>query len=213
MRRRQALSALFAFALGCQRPEVGSGHLGTSERAVAPFYELQLQGEFSVTIELGAPRHAVTVEADDNLLANTSTDSNGRRLSVSFGPAARPTVRPHVRIAAPDLVLVRCEGNSTVELRSVHNARLQLDLKDAGEVTAAGSTQKLKVFIDGRGRAHLEALSVDEALVHVNGSGAADIAAPKHLEVELHGSARVTHAGTPVIESVIRDAGGLLRRP
>jgi hypothetical protein len=213
MKRRRALLVGLALVLGCSRNEVGSGNVTSVERDVGPFAELQIVGGFDVVIRLGAPKHVIAFTIDDNLATRVTAENNGRRLVATLDRDAKPTARPQLRVDAPDLVLVRCDGDPNVTLHSVRNARLQLDLKEAGSIRANGSTQKLKVFIDGRGQARLEDLRIEEALVHVSGAGQAHIARPTHLEAELHGSARVTYEGTPTIESVVRDSGVLEPRP
>ena len=213
MNRRAAL-CLFAFAaLGCHRKVAGSGKPATDSRTPGPFAELDLNGAFDVRIELGRERHGVAVDADDNLLPFLVTETNGRRLRIAWQGDVAPTSRPRVSVSAPDLVLVRCSGDVDVRVTDVRNARFQIDLNGGGRAEATGSTQKLKVFIVGSGVARLEALAIDEALVHVSGSGQAEIGAPKHLEVELHGTASVSYAGDPVLESTVRDAGTLRKRP
>lgn len=214
MHRREALAWCTAVLLAsCRGRTAGSGVRTTVDRSPGAFAELDLRGDFDVDVALGGERHEVHVSTDANLTEFVRLESNGRRLTISVDAAAAPTQRVALRVVAPDVVLVRCAGNVDVRLRDVRNARLQLDLDGEGSFSAVGSTQKLKVFLKGSGQAHLERLDIQEALVHVSGTGRADIAAPRHLEVELHGSATVTHAGTPVVESTIRDASKLERRP
>jgi len=211
--RRAALLFAAAAFVGCRRPTVGSGVVATAERSPGAFAEVELRGDFDVDIQLGRERHHLTLELDDNLVELAHTETNGRRLIVEFDTAARPKLRPRLRIEAPDLVLVRCIGTVDIRASGVRNARFQIDLRGAGSATAVGSTQKLKVFVDGSGRVHLESLAIEEALVHVSGSGSADIGAPKHLEAELHGTATVTYQGEPTLESTVRDASTLSKRP
>ena len=212
--RRVAFGLFLVAALAaCRRPPQGSGVEAAAERKTGPFAELEVQGDFEVTVELGRAQHRVSVTADDNLVGLLRTDSNGRRLHVRFDGDVHPRVRPRLRIEAPDLVLVRCIGTVDLHASQVRNARFQLDLRGTGSAMVTGSTQKLKVFIDGAGTASLEALAIEEALVNVSGNGRADVASPRQLEVELHGNAAVSYSGTPRLESTIRDLGKLTRRP
>ncbi len=123
-----------------------------------------------------------------------------------------PSRRIHLAIDAPDVALVRSQGAIDLRVTGVHNARLQIDLSGSGHAEASGSTQKLKVYITGSATAHLEKLAIEEALVNVDGSGAVDIAAPNHLEAEIHGSGKISYQGAPVIEQTVRGSGQLVKR-
>ncbi len=163
-------------------------------------------------VALGGEGHAVSIDADDNLLPELRSESDGKRLAIDAARALKPSRRIHVTVEAPDIALLRCHGSIDARVRGIRDARFQIDLLGSGSVEASGSTQKLKVYLKGSGAAHLEKLAIEEALVDVDGSGSADIAAPKHLEAEIHGSGAVTYEGTPVIEQTVRGAGKLSHR-
>lgn len=211
--RREAVVALLAFVGACERTRSGSGRSSTEPRIPGRFAEIEAHGDLSLVVSLGGGAHTVTVEVDADLQDAVAVTSNGKRLSIRVDERARPVVRPRITVSAPDVALVRSVGAVDTSIEGVRNARFQLDHAGTGTVTARGATQKLKVFVEGAGVLKLEELTAEEALVHVSGNGSAAIAAPRHLEVELHGRGRVSHAGTPTIESVIRDAGKLERRP
>lgn len=197
----------------CRPAPLGSGTEVVAERETGPFAELEVRGDVEVTIELGRDRHRVSVVVDDNLVERMRTKSNGRSLLAGFDGDVRPKVRPRLHVEAPDLVVLRCHGTVDVRVSGMRNARFQVDLREAGSATITGSTKKLKVFINGSGQAHLEGLAIEEALANVSGNGSADIGSPRHLEVELHGSGRVSYGGSPTLEPTIRDRGLLTRRP
>jgi hypothetical protein len=211
IRRKLPWIALFALC-GCARTIEGSGTITKDERQPGPFSEVELRGNLLVAIHLGAAEHSATLEGDDNVIAAVRSKSDGRRLLIEPEGELAPTRRLALTIAAPDLALVRSSGSVDLKLYDVHNARLQIDLTGSGSAKAHGSTQKLKVFVNGSGEVQLEQLDIKEALVHVDGPGSVDIASPEHLEVEIHGSGRVSHAGTPTIEKTLRDQGTLRRR-
>jgi hypothetical protein len=198
--------------MGCEGAVAGSGNVKSEARTPGPFSEIEVRGDYEVSIRLQADGHRIAVDGDDNLLPEVRTTTNGKRLLIERARSIRPTRRIGIVIAAPDLTLCRCLGSVAVRVSDVRNARFQVDLDGSGSAEAEGSTENLKVFVNGSGSARLEKLACKRALVNVNGSGSADIASPELLEVEIHGSARVSYGGSPKIEQTVRGSGQLVKR-
>jgi hypothetical protein len=212
---RLALLGLLSLAwlAGCNPGEVrGSGNRSSDVRKPGLFSEIELVGAYSAEVKLDRKDHQVTIEADDNLLPLIVTEADGAKLRVSTRKPLSSKGPLHLVVEAPDIKHLSIDGAAKASIAGLDNARLQIDIRGAGTVTAKGITQKLKVFITGAGEAALETLAAKEAMVGIQGAGTVDLASPEHLEVVLEGAGKVTYSGSPVIEQDIRGVGTLVKR-
>lgn len=181
-------------------------------RAPGPFSEVEARGAFTLRVTLGAATHGVTIEGDENLLAEIVTESNGKRLMIKNTRSLSLTRALVITVTAPDLTLVRTGGAADVEVRAIDNARFQLDIDGSGKAEATGRTQKLKVYVNGVGTALMAGLATREALVMIDGAGRIELAEPAELEAEIHGAGVVRYSGDGKVTSHIRGAGSIEKR-
>jgi hypothetical protein len=199
LRELSLAAALCASLSACSTPLIGSGTVAHEVRTPGPFSEIEVSGDFDVTVDLGEARHEVAIDADANLVAEIRSVANGKRLVVDTAREVKPSRRVKLAIAAPDTALVRTSGSSAVKVVDVANERFRLELNGSGNVEASGTTAQLHVFLVGSAQVHLEKLAVSGALANVDGSGSVELAEPKLLEAEVRGSGTIRYAGTPKI--------------
>ncbi len=214
LRAARELIAASALLCACTTPLRGSGSIAHDVRTPGPFSELEIAGDYQVQIQLGRPSHSLVVDVDDNLVSSLRSVTNGKRLTIDAAHDLRPSRRIKLSIQAPDAALVRLRGSNAVTVTGVANERFQIDVDGGGGTEASGTTEQLKVYVVGSAELKLEKLAVNGgALVNVDGSGSVDVAEPKQLDVEIHGSGRVGYGGAPTItQKVIRGSGQLVKR-
>jgi hypothetical protein len=134
----------------------GSGHVTTEARTAGDFDSIAFSAVGDLTIEPGE-RASVSIEAEDNVLAELRTQVRGSTLYIEFvhrdgWMRVRPT-RP-IRITA-----------TVVDLQ-------KLDLSGAGNVIAAGlQVDELQAILSGAGSLSLQDLTADDVTFRLTGAG------------------------------------------
>ena len=196
--------------VACQgEARVGNAQKGRSQRNVKPFYELEIEGAFRLSIAGGKTAHRVTLEGDSNLLPLITTESNGKRLRISQQGKLRPQLPLAVHLDVPDIKLVRTRGALHVEVRQIDNARFQLDCQGACSAKLHGKTQKLWIYLKGGGNVDALKLPTLQGLVSIQGAGTAKVDVTDNLELLVRGAGLVRYRGNPKIERHLRGAGRL----
>jgi hypothetical protein len=206
--RRLAMLGLLVLA-GC-----GGGPRVTETRDVAPFDRLVAGDSVDVEVVRGAPR--VEVYAGRDLMDRIRTDSRGGELRIDIvdrgiviGPDPLGDVR--VRIATENLRGMEIQGTGDVTLTGVEEERLELEVRGAGEIDAAGTVGHLEATIQGAGDANLSGLAARTARVLVQGAGDADLNVRDELDVTVQGAADVSYRGDPEVRSEIEGVGDVQR--
>ena len=211
MRRRAALALLAAAALaGC-----GGGPRVTESRPVAPFDSLQVSDSVDVEVVPGDGSE-VRVYAGEDVMDRVDTESAGGVLRIGLqdrGIVIGPDPLGDVSVQLPVSVLERVtvDGSGDVRMGGLSAGALELEIKGAGEIEAAGSVDRLTATIQGAGDADLFDLAVRTADVTVEGAGDAALNVSEQLDVTVQGAGDVTYRGDPAVSSSIEGAGDLNR--
>lgn len=203
-------SAAIALAACTPSPIQGNGDSKREERSVKPFYELELEGNYQLSIRCGKPSHRVWLAGESNLLARIETSSNGKRLLIKSPERLQPKTPLQVQLEVPDIKLVRTRGPHSIAVRDIDNARFQLDCQGACKAKLSGKTQKLWIYLKGGGQVDALGLPTLQALVSIQGAGQADVDVRDNLELLVTGAGLVRYRGKPHLENHLRGAARLV---
>jgi hypothetical protein len=159
----------------------GSGAVIREERAVSGFQRVALTGAGDVIITQG-DAEALTVEADDNLMAYIETEVSDGTLSLGFtrevgNRNVRPSekIRFHVTVKAVDGLDLLGAGDFVGTLLQAE--RLEVFLAGAGDVQIDGlEAVRLEVVLAGAGDVRIDALEAEKLVVKLNGAGSVELA-------------------------------------
>jgi hypothetical protein len=166
-----------------------------SERQLAAFDGVELDGSIDVELAVGDAQH-VEVVADPDLVPLVTTEVKAHMLIVSTKPEFRGS-NVVVRVSVPSLVLARLAGSGNLQLDGVRADDLALELTGSGNLAVRGTAHHVTFVVAGSGSLHAKALTSENAEVHATGSGDVDVAATKSLAAQLAGSGSIRYYGNP----------------
>jgi hypothetical protein len=203
----------------------GSGRVVTETRAVSGFAAIDLRGIGQVVLTVGQPE-ALTVEAEDNLLAEISTTVSGDTLILEL-KQGRP-MKPIVYwVTARQVTSLSTSGAGDIEAAALATSRLrtsqsgagnirlgQLDAQElesslagAGSLDVRGTAPRFVATISGVGKINARELAVRDAQVTVTGAGDAALRVSDSLRVRISGAGNVEYVGNPRVEREITGLG------
>jgi hypothetical protein len=203
-----ALLVPLVFA-ACERG--GSGSLGRETRNVSGVRSVELTGAGELIIEQTG-EEVLTVETDDNLLPNVSSDIVDGVLKLEVKGAIAPTKGIKYTLNVADLDGITITGSGTVAATALAIDSLDVSISGSGTVTVAGTSTSQTIDIAGAGQYRASELANATAKVSISGSGSADVQVHDRLEVNIAGSGSVTYLGTPIIDQEVSGSGTLTRR-
>jgi hypothetical protein len=216
----------------------GSGNSATEIRdGLGEFEAIALRGSIDLVVRQGSPS-AVSVTADDNLLALVETTvqggSGGPRLVVRWKPGTSIHTRSKVtvQVTTPRLGALASAGSGDIRVEALDTPRLELSLSGSGDaalarlkteelrisisgsgdVKAEGQASRLRISIAGSGDVDATRLPTDEASVSIAGSGDVAVTAVKKLSVSIAGSGDVIYTGEPEVTRSVAGSGTVKRR-
>ena len=232
MRLRSLLLLLLTVTLlvaGCRREKAqlrGSGAVVSESRPVTAFTRVTLAMPGLVVIEQG-DTDAVTVEGDDNILANANTtvvDGNlviaARNSYLTPHPTAPVTVRVtgkaintvdvtgvgegRVRgLTAPELKLI-LGGPGTLSADDIQVDQLKVSAGGTGRLAVAGRATRQEVTIGGAITYQADSLDSRDAAITASDSARAIVRASDSLNATVANGATIEYLGSPrVTERVI----------
>ena len=205
------LTGLMFVVLGCAT-ERGSGTMAGATRDVSDFNEVTLDGVGNLTIRQTGSE-SLTIEAEDNLLPEISTEVEGNRLTIETEydmPA--PTQPINYELTVRDLSALELPVAANVDASDISADSLDVNISGAGDMKIAGEADSQAVDISGSGRYQAEDLESEEAEIDISGSGEAVVRVSDHLHVEVSGSGSVEYIGNPTVSRDITGSGEVRRR-
>lgn len=184
----------------------GSGKEATETRDVAKFNKIEMQGAYDVDVKLGS-KQSVSIKGDDNLLKLVETKVADGTLVLSTKENVHPTHHLKVTITAPNLQSFALKGAGDVNIQGVHEDNFSVDLRGAGDLTAAGEAKKLDVTLKGAGDVKLYDLHAENASVDLSGAGDVNVYASKYLKAKVSGVGDLSYKGHPA--TVEKDKSGV----
>jgi putative autotransporter adhesin-like protein len=206
------LTGLMFVVLGCAT-ERGSGTMASVTRDVSGFNEVALNGVGNLTIRQTGSE-SLTIEAEDNVLPEISTEVEGNRLTIvtpEYDMPA-PTQPINYELTVRDLSALELPVAANVDASDISTDSLHVTISGAGDMKIAGEADSQDIEISGAGRYQAEDLESEEAEIDISGSGEAVVRVSDHLHVEVSGSGSVEYIGNPTVSRDITGAAEVRRR-
>lgn len=229
------LTALFLLATAgaaAATPIAGSGNLRTETRPVTGFTGIALALPGRVDLTLGE-REALSISADDNLLAEIETVVEHGVLKIRWRDRIHVSRIKSIRIAVTtksidslaisgsgDIVAaalrtgdlkVGISGSGDVKLPALAAAALSVSIGGSGDFSADGKVDSLAANIAGSGEIKAGRLAAQSVKIAVAGSGDALVWARDELYVTVAGSGDVRYYGDPAVKRVVVGSGSVKR--
>jgi Putative auto-transporter adhesin, head GIN domain len=220
-------SALFLLAVaivpvgGCGLPGIaGSGVPASRSVDAKDFTTVKVSGPFEVTLERG-DKFKVTISSDDNLLQFIDVQNAAGKLSIDIqsGQNLRPKSGLKAKINMPAIefldlrgacsgsingfkgsqdLKVNVEGASTIT-GEIQAGKLTLDAGGASQINLTGKAHECSAEASGASQFHLADLSVEKAVVKLDGASSGVVNASDRLDYELNGASHLDYRGNPKI--------------
>ena len=174
----------------------GSGTAKTETRNVAGFNKVDASG--AVNVEISVQKDfSVTIEADDNLLANIKTEVSGDTLKIYSEDRISAKTRVNVRISMPAIEALEISGASSGNVSNVKADSLELKASGASKIRINGEAKTLEADASGASSIDAESLKVENADVEASGASKAMINASNNLKVDASGASKISYVGEP----------------
>lgn len=168
----------------------------TQTREVAAFTKVVNDSSVDIRVHVGAPQR-IEVKAGENIIDDVRTEVRDGALHLDFDHSGWGGNDVEVEAWTPALEAIRSDGSGNVDAEGVKAPSFTLDTDGSGDVRVSGTTQALRLTVDGSGNAKLAQLTADQADVTASGSGDTDVRADERLTIEADGSGDVRYHGTP----------------
>ncbi len=174
----------------------GSGTSKSENRNVSGFKKVDASG--AVNVEITAQKSfSVTVEADDNLLANIKTEVKGDTLKIYSEDRISPKTKVKVTISMPTIENLDVSGASSGSVVSVNADSLELKASGASKIKIDGTAKELNADASGASSIDAENLKVEDADVEASGASKITVSAANDLKVDASGASKITYTGEP----------------
>ncbi len=211
----------------------GSGKIESETRDVKDFNVISIRYPGEIIVRQG-DKTSLTIEAEDNLIPQLTTDVRGGTLVIENGEAdfskrVNPTENVKITITVTKLNEIsfssagtlRVEGLKTGEfefklsgageatLTDLDVDSLTVSLSGAGKITLDGTADRVHVIISGLGDfdgANLQSLVAE---VQISGAGTATLRVEEELTAKVSGAGSVNYYGSPTVHESISGAGSV----
>jgi hypothetical protein len=186
----------------------GSGQVVTQVRPLPAFDAIQTKNAVEVEVHVGQPA-SVTVEFDDNLQRQISTEVQNNTLLIEAHGSWSASHDPKVRVTVPALSALATEGSGSVAIDGLKGGDFALRLVGSGDIGASGRVASLGVLLNGSGDMNLAHLEADSARVRLNGSGDVHVNASRTLEAVVYGTGDIRYRGAATVSSHAYGTGSI----
>lgn len=195
-----ALAVGLTFSTSCDFGRLsgiqGSGTVKTETRAVRDFTKIDAGGAVNVEVTVQKD-FGVTVEADDNLLANIKTETSGDTLKIYSEDSISPKTRINVRISMPRLEKLDLSGASSGVVTAVNADSLELKASGASSIKIEGVAKKLNADASGASKIDAENLRTEDTDIEASGASSSTVNAANELRADASGASKITYLGDP----------------
>lgn len=211
--------ALVEFALvGCGASWIntdsairGSGKATTETRALASLSAVSVNTSGNLIVVKGE-NESLTIVADDNLMANLTSEVNGGRLELGSQGSISTVVPIEYRLTTRNLNGVEVNGSGNIVAHDFDFGNLTVKIAGSGDINLVGQANQQDIYIAGSGNYQAEQLSSQSARATINGSGSIFLRVSESLNVNISGSGNVYYSGNPVISQQINGSGRVIHR-
>lgn len=167
-------------------------------RKTPAFHAIELTG--SIVVEARIDRATrVEVRGDADRIADVSTTVRDGVLAIGtkryLGKVTGTPLR--VIVTAPDLSALTISGSGQILASGLANARLDVAIPGAGQITVFGKTTAVRLDIAGTGSIDAGGLVAETAAIEASGTAQATLHATKTLDTKISGTAAITVHGKP----------------
>lgn len=222
-----SLSAIMAmlamFSFGCYQAPVNqdAANLVKETREMKNFTGLEIGGAFTVYLQQGQ-KEAVTVEANQEDIAEVVTEVTGKALKIYMKQGWRGKNRP-VKIYIDFLQLESMDLSGAVEVESRNRlnfeglalevsgaaeismafeaARLDATFSGASDVEFSGTVDQGRIEISGAAEFDAEGLTFRNLDAEISGAGNARLNVTGELNIDASGASSVRHKGGATVKS------------
>jgi hypothetical protein len=178
--------------------------------ALEEFTRIDNRGSVDVRLTAGATQR-VDVRAGENVIDDVRTDVHDGTLQLTFDHDGFGGDDVVVEIAVPQLAGIAASGSGDIDVDGIEADAFDVRSNGSGDITLAGTAQRLTVELNGSGDADLDGLTARVARVATRGSGDADVRAGERLDVTVNGSGDVRYHGDPALMRRVDGSGDLTR--
>ncbi len=193
----------------------GSGQVITDARTVSDFDAVSFSSFGDLTIQQGE-RESLTIEAEDNVLAEIRTVVRNGTLHIEYAEEGswarvRPTKPIRFTLVVNTLTGLDLSGAGNVVVQDLKADQLQVTLSGAGSVTASGEVTELEARLSGLGSYEGKDLRAESVDVTISGAGSATVWAAKSLAARISGLGSVRYYGQPQVTEDVSGLGSIHR--
>lgn len=186
----------------------GSGTAKSETRTVSGFTRIEAGG--AVHLEISAQKDfAVSLEADDNLLAHIKTDLSGDTLKIYSKDNISPKMTINVKISMPELKGLDISGASSAAVSNAKSDSLELEASGASKIKIDGEAKNLKSNTSGASSVDAENFRVENADVEASGASSSTVSPTGELKADAPGASSIYYTGEP--KNVVQDVSGASR--
>lgn len=208
----------------------GSGKVIQEKRDVSGFNRVRLACEGEMNLQQSG-RESLTIEAEDNIMPEITTDVEGGRLviRVQRGVSISPTVTIRYTLTVKDLSAVeltgsgkihtsalqsddfsvRLPGSGEIRIDELAANNLTAEISGSGSIEVPGKVNSQRVRISGSGDYDGHNLQSQSADISVSGSGDCKVWVQKQLSAHISGSGAVEYYGNAEVSKHIGGSGGV----
>lgn len=212
----------------------GSGNVQTETRTPGVFEAITLAYPADVIIRQGADP-SVQIEADDNLLAQLSTEVVSGRLTIAnreteWKKQVNPSTPVKITVTVKDVREIEfsapvgtleanglqagtlkliLSGGAQMKISALEVDMLDGTLSGAGDVQIAGTADEIKLLHSGLGNFNAGGLQSRKATVELSGMGNATVRVESELVATITGAGSINYYGQPRIEKKLNGAGAV----
>ncbi|MCA6074432.1 head GIN domain-containing protein [Fulvivirga sedimenti] len=196
--------------------ERGNGQIITESRETSDFEEIELLGNFRITLQQ-SDDPGVVITTDENLMDHIQVETIGRSLKISSDKKIRPSDRSEIIINYKSVDLIEVSGAASLRANETVNGdylkismsgagevdmrvdlgKLDLDISGAGAVKLQGSAEEQSISMSGAGGYDGDKLESKSCRVSISGVGGAKVYVTQDLFADVSGIGGVSYSGNP----------------
>ena len=206
-----ALGGAALFASACTI-EIGSGETVAETYEVGDFSRISVDRAWTARVDVG-PETSVEVQVDKEALDNVDIRVEGDTLIVDLeGGLFSISGDLDVHITTPELVGLKADGASQVDIDDLDADRFELDVDGASQVTADGDVGELVIQADGASQIDFDRVTVASAEVDGNGASQIGLTAAAEVRGRLDGASQLDVSDTTSVDVATNGASSVNRR-
>lgn len=199
MMRSRVLLCLFSCLLAtviCGCGKRGSGVEATQNREVEAFTRVEINGGFTVSLNVAEER-GLAVTGDDNLLDFVDSQVDDGLLVVQTTESIRPDLPLQLVISAPSFREVFFTGAVDFTVLDLSGDFLSLNCEGACSGTLVGHVRELRIIAEGASSIDARELVATDGFIEIQGAGEAVVCVSGNLNAQVDGAGSIKYGCSP----------------